>query len=121
MYGPENVFTGFNGGKDCTVLLHLMIAVLKKRYPGHKAKPYCMYVQNANPFQDIDTFILHCQQYFDLEVITISASIKEALEQVLRIKPNLKVCLMGTRRTDPFSEHLKDFQVRLSKTLNDMC
>lgn len=109
-YGPDNVFISFNGGKDCTVLLHLALAVLQKNYPGVK-NPLCMYVRSEFAFPEQDAFIQHCQNYYNLEVIATQSYIKEGLKTILEKKPNLKACLMGTRRTDPFSATLNTFQV----------
>lgn len=43
--------------------------------------------------------------------MTVHDDIKKGLETVLKKYPNLKACLMGTRRTDPYSNSLKTFQV----------
>lgn len=110
-YSPENVFISFNGGKDCTVLLHLMLVVLEKKYPSYTNQPICLYVQSECPFPEQDNFIKSCQQLFNLEIICIKSNIKEALHIILSKKPNLKACLMGTRRTDPFSIDLGYFQM----------
>lgn len=104
------MFVGFNGGKDCTVLLHLTLAVLQKNYPNAE-NPLCMYVRSEYAFPEQDAFILECQNYYNLKIITINTYIKEGLQNILEIKPNLKACLMGTRRTDPYSDGLKTFQV----------
>lgn len=118
MYDPSNVFISFNGGKDCTVLLHLTLAVLQKQYPGAK-NPLCMYVRSEFAFPEQDAFIKECQNYYNLEVIAIHSHIKDGLKNILEKRPNLKACLMGTRRTDPFSDALSAFQVVFySKSLN---
>lgn len=110
-YGPENVFVSFNGGKDCTVLLHLTIGVLRKKYPHYRGKINCVYVENTNPFPELNKFIEESQQYYNLEVLKFTKSIKDSLTDVLVSKPNMKAVLMGTRRSDPFSEHLQPFQM----------
>lgn len=110
-YGPDNVFISFNGGKDCTVLLHLMLAVLKRNYIEYNTPVLCMYVKSKMPFDEIDKFIADMQEFYGLEVITIDSCIKEALTNILNERPNLKACLMGTRRTDPFSQNLQHFKM----------
>ncbi|XP_044756903.1 FAD synthase-like [Coccinella septempunctata] len=110
-YGPENTFLSFNGGKDCTVLLHLTLIVLEKHYPCYSQKPLCLYVQGDQPFKEQEEFILKCQQYYNLEIVTLKMGIKDALASILRDCPNLKACLMGTRKTDPFSQTLSEFQL----------
>ncbi|KAL3285109.1 hypothetical protein HHI36_019233 [Cryptolaemus montrouzieri] len=110
-YRPEDTFISFNGGKDCTVLLHLMLAVLEKHYPCYNQKPICLYVQSQHPFPEQEEFVDKCQRLYSLEVIKLQMDIKNALKITLRDNPNLKACLMGTRRTDPFSQSLSEFQM----------
>ncbi|CAG9824894.1 unnamed protein product [Phaedon cochleariae] len=111
MYGPENVFLSFNGGKDCTVLLHLVHLVLRINYPDYKSPIFCLYVKSKEAFSEQDEFISQCQIFYNLDMMTVSLGMKEALDRVLKMKPNLKAGFMGTRRTDPFSADLKVFQM----------
>ncbi|KAJ8971276.1 hypothetical protein NQ317_001178 [Molorchus minor] len=111
-YGLENIFLSFNGGKDCTVLLHLVRTVLTIKFPDKlKDSILCLYARNWPTFPEQDTFIHQCQVYFNLEIMSLQLGIKDALKDVLRKKPNLKACFMGTRRTDPFSSGLDIFQM----------
>lgn len=81
----------------------------------------CLYVKSENAFPEQDKFISQCQTYFNLEVITVTQSIKEALNKTLLMKPSLKACFMGTRRTDPYSINLKVFQViLLTELINEI-
>lgn len=73
-----------------------------------------MYVRSEFAFPEQDEFILQCQNYYNLKIIANHTYIKEGLRDVLERKPNLKACLMGTRRTDPYSENLNCFQVVFS-------
>ncbi|XP_025831466.1 FAD synthase-like isoform X2 [Agrilus planipennis] len=110
-YEPENVLVAFNGGKDCMVLLHLTLAVLKRNYSDRNLRPLCLYVQSADPFEELEEFVEHCRQFYNLNLLKFSTKVKDALEFVLKSKPNIKACLMGTRRDDPFAFHLKAFQM----------
>lgn len=101
-------------------MLHLTLAVLQKQYPGAK-NPLCMYIRSEFAFLEQDAFIKECQNYYNLEVIAIHSHIKDGLKSILEKRPNLKACLMGTRRTDPFSDSLSAFQVVFySRCLNGM-
>ncbi|XP_065160034.1 uncharacterized protein [Atheta coriaria] len=110
LYKPENVFICFNGGKDCTVLLHLMMLILRTYYSNFNRPVFCMYVQSKKPFPQVTAFIDKLKKYYNLDVHTLTLGIKDGLAAILQDKPNLKACLMGTRRSDPFSANLRHFQ-----------
>nr|XP_023018916.1 FAD synthase-like [Leptinotarsa decemlineata] len=110
-YGAENIFLSFNGGKDCTVLLHLVYTVLRMKYPNYKKPILCHYVKSEDTFSEQDRFISQCQTYYNLDIISVTLEMKEALGQLLKCRPNLKACLMGTRKTDPYSGELSVFQM----------
>ncbi|CAG9827745.1 unnamed protein product [Diabrotica balteata] len=110
-YGPDNTFLSFNGGKDCTVLLYLVYAYLQVNYPDYKKQMFCLYVQGKEPFPEQEEFISLCQIYYNLDIMVVRGGIKDALQEVLTTKPNLKACFMGTRRTDPHSGDLEDMQM----------
>lgn len=113
-YNPKDVFLSFNGGKDCTVLLYLTLHVLKTLYPEYTKPLLCLYIQSPNPFSEVEDFIEQCRQFYNLEVVTINSIVKTGLDKLLTERPNIKACLMGTRRTDPYSQHLNNFQVRIT-------
>lgn len=110
-YGPENVFVSFNGGKDCTVLLHLVLSILRNKYFNYLRPVSCMYIQSTNSFKEVNDFIKQVEIFYNLEIVMISKSVKEGLNDFLTNKPNMKAVLMGTRRTDPYSQDLQYFQV----------
>ncbi|XP_072397612.1 FAD synthase-like [Diabrotica undecimpunctata] len=110
-YGPDNTFLSFNGGKDCTVLLHLVYAFLQVNYSDYKKPMFCLYVQGKEPFPEQEEFISLCQIYYNLDIMVVMGGIKDALQEVLTTRPNLQACFMGTRRTDPHSENLEDMQM----------
>lgn len=111
-YHPESIFLCFNGGKDCTVLLHLLLCVLRYRFPNYTNPITCLYIEHHNPFPEIRTFVNEMAQYYNLDVITERQGIKDSLGNMLEhFEGRLKACLMGTRRTDPFSDHLNLFHM----------
>lgn len=110
-YGLEHLFLTFNGGKDCTVLLHLLNIVRKIRYPKYQEPLSCLYVRDHDTFPEQDKFVAQCQVYYNLDIVSLSQGMKDALAEYLNRKPNLKACFLGTRRTDPYSASLKTFQV----------
>lgn len=108
-YELDEICIGFNGGKDCTVALHLWLVALKKRYPRFQDKPKALYIKNEAPFPEAEAFITKTAKSYNLDLIVIQSGMKEALEDLNKQRPGLKACLMGTRRHDPYSAKLRSF------------
>ncbi|XP_061574375.1 FAD synthase [Cololabis saira] len=105
-YSTEHICVGFNGGKDCTALLHLYYAALKRRYPDGKDKVKALYIRMVSPFPEMERFLQDTTKRYNLELISAEGSIKQALNEVQERRPELRAVLMGTRRTDPYSHTL---------------
>ncbi|XP_054638811.1 FAD synthase [Dunckerocampus dactyliophorus] len=102
-YSTEEVCVGFNGGKDCTALLHLYYAAMKRRYPDSKDKVKALYIRIVSPFPEMERFLQDTIKRYDLDLFSVEGSIRQALSEVQERKPELKAVLMGTRRSDPYS------------------
>ncbi|KAI4893489.1 hypothetical protein NFI96_022960, partial [Prochilodus magdalenae] len=102
-YSPEEICVGFNGGKDCTALLHLYYAALKRRYPESKDRVKALYIRIMSPFPEMERFLQDTIKRYDLDLVSVEGSIKQALREVQERRPELRAVLMGTRRTDPYS------------------
>nr|XP_057941674.1 FAD synthase isoform X1 [Doryrhamphus excisus] len=102
-YSTEEVCVGFNGGKDCTALLHLYYAAMKRRYPDSKDKVKALYIRIVSPFPEMERFLQDTIKRYDLDLFSVEGSIRQALIDVHERKPELKAVLMGTRRSDPYS------------------
>lgn len=105
-YSTEELCVGFNGGKDCTALLHLYYAALKRKYPEGKDKLKALYIRIVSPFPEMERFLQDTIKRYDLELFSVEGSIRQALNEVQERRPDLKAVLMGTRRTDPYSHTL---------------
>ncbi|KAI8966934.1 hypothetical protein BDF20DRAFT_350763 [Mycotypha africana] len=102
----------FNGGKDCTVLLHLVAAVVSKlnlhRDNGQRIRT--VFVTYPNPFPHVDAFVKVCIQRYKLECVYIPGPMKNALQQYLDgSKHPTEAIFVGIRRTDPYAQHLTHF------------
>lgn len=102
-YAATEVCVGFNGGKDCTALLHLYYAALKRRYPDGKDKLKALYIRIVSPFPEMERFLQDTIKRYDLELISVEGNIQQALSEVQERRPELRAVLMGTRRSDPYS------------------
>lgn len=105
-YSTEELCVGFNGGKDCTALLHLYYAALKRRYPDGKDKLKALYIRIVSPFPEMERFLQDTIKRYDLELFSVEGSIRQALSDVQERRPELRAVLMGTRRSDPYSNTL---------------
>ena len=105
-YGLDNVAIAFNGGKDCTVLLHLLYIALQKL---DHTKILTVCIETDAVFDELEEFIKVSQQTYRLSMIKFSGKIKAGLFELEKVAPNIKAVLMGTRLTDPYSSELKPF------------
>ncbi|XP_051576532.1 FAD synthase-like isoform X2 [Myxocyprinus asiaticus] len=105
-YSANEICVGFNGGKDCTALLHLYYAALKRRYPDGKDRVKALYIRIVSPFPEMERFLQDTINRYDLDLFSVEGSIRQALSEVQERRPELRAVLMGTRRTDPYSHTL---------------
>eukprot|EP00123_Amoebidium_parasiticum_P006672 comp17571_c1_seq2/m.17185 comp17571_c1_seq2/g.17185 ORF comp17571_c1_seq2/g.17185 comp17571_c1_seq2/m.17185 type:complete len:169 (-) comp17571_c1_seq2:297-803(-) len=59
-YTGEKMSISFNGGKDCTVMLHLWAAASYRRYRGLPCKLHTLYILDPDTFEEIDLFVNEC-------------------------------------------------------------
>jgi FAD synthetase len=107
VYGPSNLALSFNGGKDCLVLLDIYAELLKDR--AYKGLIRSLYIKSHDPFAEVDEFIETCTKKYPILIEEYTAELKVGLASFLDNNPS-KGILIGTRRGDPFSSSLLDFQ-----------
>lgn len=116
-YRSDQMFISFNGGKDCTVLLHLVQTVISELRNESSSGPddvLCLYLQPANPFDEVEVFVAQCATEYSVNLLKTPSGSKtkqESLFEVCDRNPELKACLMGCRRSDPWCDKLHHFEV----------
>lgn len=109
---PAGFALSFNGGKDCTVLLHLQAAALylyeSKR--GLQNTPLkTVYITVPHSFPEVDKFVEDCQSRYGLDLVAIPSPMKSALQSYMDSDSAVCAVSVGTRRTDPYGSGLKPF------------
>ncbi|XP_014468590.1 PREDICTED: FAD synthase-like isoform X2 [Dinoponera quadriceps] len=106
-YKSDEVFISFNGGKDCTAVLHLAATVAKSR---DISPLLCLYV-TADAFPEVEAFVELASRYYDLTIVRKPRPVRSAVSALLEERHNLKASLMGTRKGDPGSANLQSFEL----------
>ena len=107
-YGQENIALAFNGGKDCTVLLHLLHITLN-RLNVNISNIITVNIETDDVFPELNNFIAKSADVYRLVMVKKSGKIKDALFELKRDMPHIAAVLMGTRSTDPYSASLRSF------------
>lgn len=106
---PSNkLCISFNGGKDCTVILHLLCAL---RCEAGLVEPLrALYIGTADPFPEIGEFVGQAVARYGLALETVTGrSIRDGLGAFLGLHADLQAIAMGTRRDDPHASQLRPF------------
>ncbi|TGZ84202.1 adenine nucleotide alpha hydrolases-like protein [Ascodesmis nigricans] len=122
-YTLDQLSLSYNGGKDCLVLLILLLSALHRvSATSHNTSssasrvtltPFTripsVYVMSSSPFREVDEFVDLSVDEYHLSLYRYSAPIKEAFRRYLEDQPQVKAVFVGTRRTDPHGEFLTHF------------
>lgn len=74
-----------------------------------------VYIRTNGPFREIETFVEEIKDHYGVTVMVTEGELKTTLQRLLDHDDRLKAVLMGTRRTDPYSENLQFMQVIIIK------
>ncbi|NWH80047.1 FLAD1 synthase, partial [Piaya cayana] len=74
--------------------------------PVRQEKLQVLYIRTGSPFPELEQFIQATIQRYQIQLVTVPGSIREALGRLKEEQPQLEAVLMGTRRTDPYSRTL---------------
>ncbi|GEQ70175.1 hypothetical protein JCM33374_g3851 [Metschnikowia sp. JCM 33374] len=109
----EEIAVSYNGGKDCLVMLTLLLAAIHRKVSSstdlhEDYKLDSIYINSEQPFAELDTFITESNKEYSLNPITINSSMKEGFEHYLKeINPKTKAIVVGIRYADPYGSSLR--------------
>jgi len=109
-YTEDEVSIAFNGGKDCTAVLHLLYAVMRRTKRTTAIKS--IFIESAAKdeiFPESNEFLEQSHQRYNIRVCQTTGTIKDALGQIKTDHPEIKAILMGTRVDDPHGKYVDDF------------
>ncbi|KAH8338000.1 hypothetical protein KR059_000547, partial [Drosophila kikkawai] len=109
IYGVEELIFCFNGGKDCTVLLDLLMRYLRQEGISSGDIPM-LYIKSGDSFVEIDDFVERCVTSYRVKLVEYEGSLKEALTHMAADMPRIKAVFVGSRNTDPYCENLAPMQ-----------
>lgn len=115
---PSEISISYNGGKDCLVLLILILAccppspsrATDNSTRSHSNSPLqAIYIAPEDPFTEVEEFVTRTTAEYHLDLLRYSLPMRASLEAYLQDRKDVKAIFMGTRRTDPFCENLQHF------------
>ena len=74
-----------------------------------KRRLRALYVRCRSPFPQVEEFIDECAEVYGLDLVPITADMREALERYREVVPSVRAVLVGTRRGDPHGSALDMF------------
>jgi len=109
-YKPEELCISFNGGKDCTALLHIVYTVFVEKYPNNKLNAF--YIEIPDSFPSLENFVRQTVRRYNLNLIShCTPDYKKALHY-LKSETQIKAIFMGTRISDlPKNVALSEWQM----------
>ncbi|EDK42283.1 hypothetical protein LELG_00461 [Lodderomyces elongisporus NRRL YB-4239] len=121
----QEIAISYNGGKDCLVMLILLMATIFKMYlTAHNNGNFydneiipadyrldSVYVNAEKPFPQLTDFIKQSTEYYYLNPVILKDSMKQGFEHYLsEVNTNIKSVIVGIRYSDPFGGTLKEEQ-----------
>jgi len=97
-YKPEEICISFNGGKDCTALLHIVYSIFVTKYPNNKLNAF--YISIPETFPSLENFVRQSVQRYDLNLISYCDSDFKKSLQKLNSDTKIRAIFMGTRAGD---------------------
>lgn len=97
-FQPSCICVSFNGGKDCTVVLHLVHSALGLS-PSRKLLAF--YFKSPHSFEEEERFVSETAKIYNLELVQYSHdNLKDSLAKFKVDYPETRAIFVGTRSDD---------------------
>jgi FAD synthetase len=99
----DRILVAFNGGKDCTILLHLILLGIQSlaTTTGRIRLVYFRDVPEET-FSEVEEFVEEVKNRYNMECIEVNnGNMKIAMEYIVQNHAEVNAIFMGTRSTDP--------------------
>ncbi|CAI5757275.1 unnamed protein product [Candida verbasci] len=114
LHGLNEIAISYNGGKDCLVMLILLLSTIYKKHkemsfnlPKHYELD-SIYINSETPFPKLIDFIHSSTKYYHLNQIIIKDTLKNGFKYYLeQVNTNVKSVIVGIRYSDPYGSELK--------------
>lgn len=103
----SDVAMSYNGGKDCLVMVVLILAVLHTKTLPPNFQLDSVYINAEVEFEAVGTFIRQLNQQLGLRLVPIKAHMKQGFQQYLDTHPHINRIIIGIRHSDPYGATLK--------------
>lgn len=109
-YPLSAISISYNGGKDCLLLLVLLLSILHT-HPALPPLLPAIYISPPFPFSAVDDFVESSSAAYHLALARYSQpTMREAFADYLAHNDRVEAIFVGTRRTDPHGGRLGSFQ-----------
>jgi FAD synthetase len=115
LYGPDQLFTSYNGGKDAVVILHILRAVFAdyNERTGNSCRPNLVYFELNDEFPEVLDHLKSTQEELNLEITSYKSGIREGLIEHINFLQEqgyrTPAFVIGTRHSDPNSAGQEKF------------
>lgn len=111
-HGLEHIALSYNGGKDCLLMLVLVMAALHELYSKTVSIPHdytldSIFINSEELFPELLDFIKSSNEHYNANPIVIRSNLKQGFERYFNeINHSAKCIIVGVRSSDPYSSGL---------------